>query len=685
MASKRALRGATGLLLAAVLAAGCGDAGTGSPVEPGPHPPAPPPAGGPLTAAQRESAITAVEDFLVATGAAQFGGDAFAAAVRQYLATRPEFEAHGVDDSESVWARFRDGRLLIIANNREPGAAADEDAAAAVQLAGALQVAGAGSAELPVPRQVRLLHSFGPNFEQVQAPVRDLADRFTAAGYTVAPGNEGDARVDILRNVSGDGFFYFNTHGGKGRTREGHDVFAMQTSSMASAATDNLPDFKDDLDNGRLVYMTAKNGGKLLGGLIDDWDTRYAITHLFVDRYMSFGQNSILFFNVCYSGNANSDISSFVFAAHKKGAGFYIGWSKAVSVTPAFNAVRYFADRMLGANAFRAEDPRQRPFDLNAVLEDMTKKGLTTDASSGAELVLRPAVAGTNGLLTPTIHALEPAQDGADFLTVHGRFGADPGASARSVTVGGQAMTVQEWTPDEITIPVPRTDAGSSGDVVVTVRGVRSNARALVAWRGRMKFTLRSQGSLSQNIEFDLHLRGDPDRGRQRPGDSPVDLQQPFSIQPILGGTGSYSASGSHTWLEPGDPCPWTETWSGSGSMVYGPNDTGRYGLLYGGPIQGEPRVLKLTLIAFGTQEIRVRGSAPCDSDFSAPSGFMIPRELFDGGISLDLKLDSSFNIMPGKVERSVKGPFRDERTSTATLEWDAIPAQPAPAQDQKK
>lgn len=674
-----------GFALAALFGAGCGD-GAAAPDPPGPGGRLPP---GELTDARRGAALAAVETRLAELDGADLPDAAVNDSLRRWLLARAEFEAAGVDESSSVWARFTDGRLLIIANNREPGPPAGAEARADARSAlPAVQpaAAGAGNAQLPVPIRARLLHSFGAGFEQVQEPVRDLAGWLAAAGYDVVQGGEGDARVDVLRQVSGDGFFYFNTHGGKGRTRQGQDVFAVQTSSLVTPSTDNLADFRDDLDSGRLVYMTAKNGGKILGGLVDDWDTRYAITHLFVDRYMSFGENSVVFFNVCFGANEHADVSSFVFAAHKKGAGLYVGWSRSVSSTAAFTAVRYFVDRLLGANRYRPEDPHQRPFDAAAVLEEMGREGLTTDASTGAQLVARPAVAGSASLLRPSIYALEPGADGADEVTIHGLFGSDPGEAGRAVTVAGVPVAVQEWTPERITVAVPRAGAGSSGDVVVTVRGRKSNARALVAWRGRMTFTLRSVGTLTQRMEFDLHLRGDPDRARQGPGEAPADLPREFSIQAIPDATGSYSVSGSYAWAVAGDPCPHTEHWGGSGTLVYGPNQAGHHGMLYGGWVRGgDTRTLELGLVAHGEMTLRMRLGDPCHSDTTSPIAFTLARELFGNSATIPLALDGSFNILPGRIEANVVGPFAEHRTSTATLEWDAIPAHPASAGNQQK
>jgi hypothetical protein len=244
-------------------------------------------------------------------------------------------------------------------------------------------------------------------------------------------------------------------------------------------------------------------------------------------------------------------------------------------------------------------------------------------------------------------------------------------------------MTVQEWTPERITVALPRSGSGSSGDVVVTVRGRKSNPRRLLAWRGKMTFTLRSQGSLTQKIDFDLHLRGDPDRARTRPGEAPKDLPDEFLLQAIRDAKGSYSASGTHTYTYTGDPCTYTEAWTGSGTMPYGPSGSGEHGLMYGGRIDAERKTLDLWAIAFGTQNIRETMGGGCNGTITVSSGFLISRELYEGGIHFPLELDASYNIRGGKREARVVGPFRQDFTSTATLEWQPIPAQPAhdPAQ----
>src|SRR5262249_42047257 len=156
-----------------------------------------------------------------------------------------------------------------------------------------------------------------------------------------------------------------------------------------------------------IVYMTGLTGGTIQVGpaSVPDWDTRYGITAKFVEAYMSFAKNSVLFFNVCFS--AKTDIpqgaGAFIFACQKKGAGVYLGWTALLNANPAFTSVRYFVDRMVGeldgTSPYQPESPLQRPFPYDDILADMKKKGLGIDSASGAQLVAKPNAAVSQPIL----------------------------------------------------------------------------------------------------------------------------------------------------------------------------------------------------------------------------------------------------------------------------------------------
>lgn len=631
----------------------------------------------PVSDAERTAAIAAAESRVEALASGGTSGAALNAALAAFLATRPEFSAAGVDTlTSTVWGAFRDGRVLMVVNNRLPQPLSDSLRPVSPQPSGATGVQALDATELPAEDRVRLLHSFGPGFDQVQAPVTDIGRWLDEHGYEVAAGNEGDARVETLRNVRGDGFFYLNTHGGKAKTRAGDQIFAVQTSSIVAPEKDRFPDFKDDLENGRLVYMTAPNGGELAAG-IPDWDTRYAITYKFVERYMSFGKNSIVFLNVCHSAGPHADIAAFVGAMHAKGAGVYLGWTSTVSTDAAFSGVRYFVDRLLGANEYRPENPKQRAFAWPQVMEDMARKGLATDAATGAQLVARPAAtpgAGI-GLLNPSIAWVSAA---GEQLFITGLFGERP-ATGGVVTIddgsGAIALAVQEWTPTRITTGIPKTGAGSVGDVVVKVREHESNPRRLNRWTGLLRYTLKDAGSLTIAAEMEVNVRMDAAPFRDKPGEAPGRSVPAIAVTEQ---DSKMTGSASGTYVRPSGDCTYTNTWSGSVSTTLGGNASGVYALY----MEVDPQTfeVKFTLASAGTY------TSVFIADCNTPSGpfrqeeaksWAIEEDIFDAaGNRVVIPAGSTLAIPAGKRERPAQSSFGVP--ATATLEWAQMTVTPA-------
>lgn len=67
-------------------------------------------------------------------------------------------------------------------------------------------------------------------------------------------------------------------------------MYAIQTSALVSGDLEAAYD--TDLKALNLIHFTARNGEKI-AGLIDDWDTRYAITYRFVLKYMNFAPGAL--------------------------------------------------------------------------------------------------------------------------------------------------------------------------------------------------------------------------------------------------------------------------------------------------------------------------------------------------------------------------------------------------------
>lgn len=635
--------------------------------------------GGVVTPAQRTAALSATEAQAGSLKKQGLTGDAFNQALADFLSKRAEFEAAGVDtETSSVWARFKDGRLLIVPNNRDlkPSGWRPRTQPGDVAPEGSPPAAAANATELPDPVQVRLFHSFGTGFAG-QSVIDMVRPWLQKAGYTVLTGAQGDASVEVLRQISGDGFFYFNTHGGKGVTRAGNSMFAMWTSTLATAANDSVPLNLADLNAERLLYMIERNG------LIDAkgnpvFETRYAITYKFVDQYMSFGKNSILFFNVCSGGNAHPEVQAFVSATHRKGASVYIGWTKVLSDSLAYTALPYFVDRLLGANQFRPENPKQRPFAWPEVLQDMTNKGLATEPTTGAQLVAYPAVQSGDmaGLLAPSIKWLIADQH-KDELYISGIFGADPGTNGK-VTIddgkGPAQVTVKSWKPDQIVVDLPQSGAGAAGDVVVSVRGHDSNPRRLVRWQGSFSYTLRDKGTLTLNITMPFDFRLDPGDFRLKPGEPPqawpaaVATSNPRMV-------GDYSASG--TYVQTSGPCTYTFTWSGSGKL---PLPAGIPPVGYLGTATADAVAHQLTFYpvvsAQYTQTMVAVCSGGSPQTYTTTWDVTVDPAVFDKPGALVAATDALMDLVAGTRTGSV-ATHVGGANATATLTWPLVPAAP--------
>ena len=281
---------------------------------------------------------------------------------------------------------------------------------------------------------------------------------FVAKGWRSQPMAEGNANVETLRNVAGKGFFYINSHSFRVSVNDTSEpegkIFSVQSSTVATLNLDRA--YLAELVTLQLVRSTAENGDEIIGpdgGVTRVYDTRYAFTYRFVDRFMSFPAGSVVFVNGCHTTRN----ASFVNAFHRKGAALYLGWSETVSGTVADKVPPYFVDRMLGSNMHPdKESPPQRAFASHLVLADMAKKGLDTDATTNARLsaFAKPALP-YPPIFAPSIR-MAAIDEIHGLLTLYGDFGADKD----TVTVGGVKLSgIVSWAHDEIVATLPLTGA----------------------------------------------------------------------------------------------------------------------------------------------------------------------------------------------------------------------------------
>lgn len=522
-----------------------------------------------VTSQQRHVAIQATETACRELTKQNLSPEAFDQALKDQMLANPAYKSVGVDpESHTVWGVFADGRIHMVANNYKPEKTGS----------GAASFAAGRAVYLPQSKKARLMHSFGTNFVG-QEPVDAAKGWLSANGYDIVPNAEGDASLDVLRNINGLGFFYINTHGGRVKlTNAEMDTYGIQSSTVSSWSLDDTTAIKDDLQNGRLAYMTARNGDTFLK-FFDDWDTRYAVTPAFVDKYWSFAKNSVVWINACYSGYAESanGVGGFVFACHKKGAGVYFGWNQLLGSDRAFHSIKYFTDRLLGANEFEPESPKQRPFDWQEVVADMHKKGYDLDATTGAQLIPFANMADKSPeILAPTIERML-VDERQDRLILLGGFGDKEGTAK----IEGTPADVLSWTNERIELKLEQDGAGSTGGVQVEVDGHKSNVRNLTTWRFAIPYEYTLPGLVGPKVAgpVKLRFRGDVGSYRTKPGEAPK-THELWAIA-TRDSVAEFTASGS---FSSGDA---SVTWSGQRDFKlreYGPLDYFMVARLYVDP-----------------------------------------------------------------------------------------------------
>lgn len=542
-------------------------------------------AGNELTFEAREAVFALVDSAYTD----MFGGppDSVATELTAFLLTLPEISAAGVIDSISVWARFTDGRSLVIPNNfPSSGDAAPVEEwdlpPADAGLPDGFVVPprrfpdsdpllkpkaeptgfGPNDMELPSSLQARLISTVkSPCYTQNLSHLRDILDD---NGYVTTIGA---GSVASLFDVDGDGFFYTYGHGGPGIDKDANSFLGLWTTTTPTKATDSI--FASLLRRDELVYMMA-----------EDYDPdsqtcnnrfRYGYTGKFVAQFMYFVPNSIVIVNSCQSDSIASLRQGFFTA----GASVFCGWSKAVLGPPARRASEFLIDRLLGANASvltAVESPPQRAFDIDRVWQDMQSRGIDTDPSNGAKLRVR-RLQNHFGLLAPSIQYMYTVESTDSFFVI-GMFGSDPGSHGR-VIIGGTELPILEWTPTMITTFIPNSGLGSAGPVTVEVDGLmgpsssikrRSNSVNLTEWRGQFTYTQHDAGSLTSTIVINAHIRADIHPFRTAPHETPTHFAIVFGAAEDSYGT--VEATGQFSYTYPGPSPQSTDTWSWSGSDV---------------------------------------------------------------------------------------------------------------------
>jgi hypothetical protein len=474
--------------------------------------------------------------------------------VLNFLKTRPEFEATGMSpDGGNVWARFGDGRLALFVNNRKPGSILVNPRIIGSQLQGKAGHLGKASDVLPGSSTARILNSLGTAFPGAQRSVDSIRTWCKLAGYTLSTPDV--ASIANLKNMDGDGIFYWSAHGGYGVYRDGvkGNVFAMWTSDVYN--TENEAKYELDLKSLDVLYMYAANDIGSDGKAANTW--HYAVNIFFIGTNVSFASNSLVYFDACNSGGMQAG-----FRTTMPNAGFYIGWSLPVADDDADRAARFFFDRALGMNRNNPkESPPQRPFFAGDVLTDMTRRGLDQSGSSRLVHPFEPVLT-TLRLLAPTIgYTSGPADVSSNSYSIGGDFADNPGADGEAL-LNGKPLTITKWTKGEVTVQKP--DAG--GELVVTVRKIRSNPVRLTEWHGTFDYTYTGQGSLKQHVVINVGFLADVHS--YRPNILASSMYMPIaglgrSVMWLKTTTCTYECSGEYR----DNSGVLQESWQGSGTL----------------------------------------------------------------------------------------------------------------------
>ena len=694
-------------------------------------------AGTPVSAVQRVAAMDAVSAAMSTLVSTATGGPLLdATELARRLQLMPAFHRVGVSTRMgNVWARFTDGRSLVIVNNLQPpaastGAAPPSPAAVPVRALGMRQRRQGTAIDLPAlltHSQYRQIDTLGraPTSSSPQAAhlALDWVDANTlpslrrmavGRGFTlpaiqtqVPPDSGVDNGVAGLRDVSGDGVFFITAAAAEVGSSEAPTSVICTATPHTEA---NEASYASELGSGALLYAVSWQGD---GSAWLPFKC-LAMTPLFPAlSHWSFPPECIGIFNLS-GGSVLSDWSSALRGAGLRNLFIWdkpVPWQRLLAFADDLIQIELGTNNFEGGHVRQQTPPRLRAYGVGATTGYLRERGLSDDAGGAPQANYLPEFSASAyvSVLVPTIdyatiNENDPyielvgqfGRQRSDFRPAEVRIGASPAANSEPLLAradgllpGGNVPSRRVWHGDLIQAAL-RPDQLARGGYVQVLNAERwSNLVQITFWEIPIQVTATITGGLTLQMTITLSLRADVRGYRLKPNGD----RWAGSALRILGSSADsradFIASGEISQTEGRDTT--IITWSGSGGVGSQPGNliVSGSGLLdwtarrwkpmvavaAGGAHQQRRQVKRFDPLTNSTVTVS-DVTTPVPVSFAAPALPVPP---------LEFQFDENWNLQSGSyVNATEPVTLLGERTRTTTMSWSTVQAAFSPVGDER-
>jgi len=573
------------------------------------------------------AALDALSAAMSALASASAGGPRFdAVALAQQLQQQPAFHRVGISSRMgNVWARFTDGRSLVVINNLQPaanaaGAAPPVPAAARMRALnaspnqpgtrlGTILNTGLDLPALLVQGQYRQLDMLGPvpisSAVEAAHLCQDWVDASTlpslrqlamGRGFTLpdiqrnAPPDQGtDNGIEGLRNIAGDGIFFITACAAEVGSAEAATSVICTATPHTEA---NEARYATELGSGALIYALSWRGA----------DTTFqpfkclAMTPAFPAlANWRFPTECIAILNL----TGGSVLAEWGNALRGAGLRNLFTWDKPVP----WQRMLAFADDLLqielGSNNFNGNavrqqtPPRLRPYGVGATVGYLIDRGLAGDAGGRPQAVYLPenAPEAYASVLVPTIDYAS-INENEPYIELVGQFGRAQSAfkpaevrvggntqaagtallaRADGLMQGGEAAHSRTWRGDLIQADL-RSGQLARGGYVQVINGDRwSNPVQITFWEIPITVTSTITGGLTLQMTITLTVRADVRGYRLQPAGERWAGAAMRLLTASANSRATFRASGEISQTVNRDTT--TISWSGSGGVSSTPGN----------------------------------------------------------------------------------------------------------------